>query len=267
MRKSAAILLIVSFWIPGVLYSQSTGFPDFSFGLGPDVEKAMVLSDMALMKLDKLIPMRFGNALDGKPIPGAQVEIPGVGSFVTDARGIISFPEQADGSFTLVVTKAGFIPTAIPFKIQLSTVINNWYSISPELQGDFRFVLDWGERPADLDLHFEKQGGYHISYWNMKTAVDGSAKLDRDDTSGYGPETITVARAEASGVYHLYVIDYTNRNNNRSTALSRSGATIRVYNQNRLINTFTVPDAGNGSRWNVCDLSRNQILPAGTIGP
>jgi hypothetical protein len=23
----------------------------------------------------------------------------------------------------------------------------------------FRVVLDWGEKPEDLDLHFEKQGG------------------------------------------------------------------------------------------------------------
>ncbi|MDR2393663.1 MAG: hypothetical protein LBD93_05875 [Treponema sp.] len=264
MKHRIHILLLL--WIPAAVYGQSTGFPDFSFGM-PDVEKAMVLSDMALMKLDKRIPMRFGNALDGKPIAGGQVEIPGVGSFVTDSRGIISFPEQADGNYTLVFTKKGFIPTAIPFKIQLSTVIFNWYSISPELQGDFRFVLDWGERPADLDLHFEKEGGYHISYRNMRTAADGSGKLDRDDTSGYGPETITVARAEAGGVYHLYVIDYTNRNNSASPALSRSGATIRVYSQNRLLETFTVPDAGNGYRWNVCDISQNRIVQVNRIGP
>ncbi|MDR0722420.1 MAG: hypothetical protein LBF75_06445 [Treponema sp.] len=262
-KRIMAVLLL---WIGAAVYSQSTGFPDFSFTM-PDVEKAMVLSDMALMKLDKRIPMRFGNALDGKPIPGAAVEIPGIGSFVTDTRGIISFPEQADGSFTLVFTKPGFIPTAIPFTIQLSTVINNWYSISPELSGDFRFVLDWGERPADLDLHWEKQGGYHISYRNMRSPADGSAKLDRDDTSGYGPETITVARAEGNGVYHLYVIDYTNRANSGSPALSRSGATIRVYSHNRLVETFTVPASGNGYRWNVCDLLQNRILPVGTIGP
>ncbi|MDR1986651.1 MAG: hypothetical protein LBP88_06745 [Treponema sp.] len=262
MKKGLIALLLLR--IAAAAYSQ-TGFPDFSFTI-PDMERAMVLSDMALMKLDKRIPMRFGNALDGKPIPGASVEIPGIGSFVTDTRGIISFPEQEDGSFTLLFTKPGFIPTSILFKIQLSTVINNWYSISPELPGDFRFVLDWGERPADLDLHWEKQGGYHISYRNMRSPADGSAKLDRDDTSGYGPETITVTRAEGNGVYHLYVIDYTSGGNSSSTALSRSGAAIRVYSQNRLLETFTVPSSGNGYRWNVCDLVQNRIVPVGTIG-
>jgi hypothetical protein len=247
-------------------YSQSPGIPDFSFSLGPDVERAMVLSDMALMKLDKLIPMRFGNALDGNPIPAAQVDIPGIGSFVTDNRGIIAFPERADGTFTLVFSKEGFITSSITFRIQLNTVIHNWFSISPEMRGDFRFVLDWGERPADLDIHLEKQGGYHISYRNMRNMTDGSVKLDRDDTSGYGPETITVARAEAGGVYHLYVIDYTNSGRGSSTALSNSGATIRVYNSSQLLDAFTVPGGGSGFRWNVCDIVQNRIVPVNTVG-
>ncbi|MDR2808514.1 MAG: hypothetical protein LBB43_05840 [Spirochaetaceae bacterium] len=263
MRKGLSILLLL--WIGAAVHSQSTGFSDFSFTMPPDMEEAMLHADMALMKLDGRIPMRFSNALDGKAIAGAAVEIPGIGSFVTDSRGIISFPKREDGSFTLVFTKAGFIPTAIAFKIQVSTVINNWYAISPELAGDFRFVLDWGEKPADLDIHWEKQGGYHISYRNMRTPADGSAKLDRDDMSGYGPETVTVDRAEASGVYHLYVIDYTNGSNSRSTVLSGSGATIRVYSRNRLLETFTVPSSGNGYRWNVCDVVQNRIVPVGTI--
>jgi hypothetical protein len=262
MKHNIGILLLLG--IQTALYSQSAGFSDFSFGMS-DVEEAMILSDMGLMKLDKRIPMRFGNALDGKAIAGAQVEIPGIGSFVTDNRGIISFPEQPDGAYTLLFTKPGFISTEIAFKIQLSTVIFNWYSISPGLEGDFRFVLDWGEQPADLDLHFEKQGGYHISYRNMRTLADGSGKLDRDDTSSYGPETITVTRAESSGAYQLYVIDYTNRNNNSSPALSRSGATIRVYSHNRLLDTFAVPETGNGSRWNVCEIRQNRVVPVGTI--
>ncbi|MDR2448121.1 MAG: hypothetical protein LBD58_12680 [Treponema sp.] len=262
MSKKASVLLFAALWIGTAAYSQSM---DFSFA-GSDMEKAMILSDMAIMKLDGLIPMRFANALDGKPIPGATVDIPEIGRFVTDSRGIIAFPKREDGSFTMVFTKEGFITTSIPFRIQISTVINNWFSISPGMDGDFRFVLDWGEKPADLDIHLEKQGGYHISYWNMRTLSDGSAKLDRDDRSGYGPETITVARAENNGVYHLYVIDYTNRNDGTSTALSRSGATIRMYNSDRLLYTFTVPSSGGGGRrWNVCDIVRNRIEPVNAI--
>ncbi|MDR1126871.1 MAG: hypothetical protein LBL06_01960 [Treponema sp.] len=265
MLKRTSTFLLTALWIGTTAYSQISGFTDFPFG-GTDVEKAMILSDMALMKLDKLIPMRFANALDGRPIPGGRVDIPGIGVFTTDARGIISFPQREDGTFTMVFSKDGFITTSIPFKIQLSTVINNWFSISPGLEGDFRFVLDWGERPADLDIHFEKEGGYHISYRNMRSLADGSAKLDRDDTSGYGPETITVERAESSGRYRLYVIDYTDRSAPDSAALSRSGATIRVYRNNQLLDSFTAPTEGLGNRWNVCEIVQNRVVSVGTIG-
>jgi uncharacterized protein YfaP (DUF2135 family) len=131
---------------------------------------------------------------------------------------------------------------------------------------DFRMVLDWGEQPSDLDLHFEKTGGYHISYRNTRTASDGAAVLDRDDTSGYGPETITVAKADQRSEYSLYVIDYSNRNSSSSSALSRSGAAIRIYSQNRLLNSFSVPANASGTKWNVFKITNNQIVPVNTIG-
>jgi hypothetical protein len=263
--KRASALLSIALLVGAVAHSQSTGFGGDPFNGGVNMEKILILKDMALMKLDGLIPMRFANALDGRPISGGKVDIPGIGVFTTDNRGIISFPQRADGTFTMTFTKAGYIPTSIPFRIQASTVINDWYSISPGLEGDFRFVLDWGENPADLDIHLEKEGGYHISYWNMRTLADGSAKLDRDDKSGYGPETITIARSESSGRYSVYIIDYTNRSKPDSAALNRSGATIRVYHNNQLLDSFSVPTEGLGARWNVCEIVKNQIVPIGTI--
>ncbi|MDR3341702.1 MAG: hypothetical protein LBT14_02740 [Treponema sp.] len=255
--KKAIMMVFAGLWVGVLVYSQ---MPDFD-----DMEEVMVRSDMALMQLDGLIPMRFGNALDGKPIANATVDIEGIGSFVTDSRGIITFPQRDDGRFSLVFLKPGFITTTINFQIQLSLVYNNWYSISPRLQGDFRFVLDWGEEPADLDIHFEREGGYHISWRNMHSAADGSVKLDRDDRNGYGPETITVVKAEAAHVYTLYVVDYTHLGNRSSRALSRSGAVIRLYNSARLLNTFTVPQDGQGTRWNVCRIVGGAVVPVNTI--
>jgi hypothetical protein len=100
----------------------------------------------------------------------------------------------------------------------------------------------------------------------MRSAADGSVKLDRDDTTGYGPETVTVVQAEPAGVYQLYVIDYTNSGRPSSAALSRSGATVRVYSSDRLLNTFTVPASGSGYRWNVCAIEQNMIVPVNTVG-
>ncbi|MDR2448034.1 MAG: DUF4198 domain-containing protein [Treponema sp.] len=98
----------MTLWIGAALCRQSARFPDFPAG-GFGCGKAMTLADMALMKLNKLTSMRFANALDGKAIAEARVEIPGAGGFVT--------------------------------------AINNRHSISAGLDGVFRFALDWGKSP------------------------------------------------------------------------------------------------------------------------
>jgi hypothetical protein len=267
-RMVLMFALCVSLGLTG--YAQDFGgFGDFGGGFGSfgdaSVDEAMIRSDMAMMQMDGLVPMRFANALDGKPIPGATVAIPGIGTFTTNAKGIITFPQRADGTFTMTVSKSGFITTPIEFKIQTGIVIFNWFSISPEMPNkDYRIVLDWGERPSDLDLHFEKRGGYHISYRNMRSHSDGNVQLDRDDTSGYGPETITIERTDARSVYTLYVIDYTNQRSRNSSALSQSGAVIRVYSRNQLLHTFQVP-AGQGTRWEVFRIEGGNITPISTL--
>jgi hypothetical protein len=233
-------------------------------GIGDPNNRARIKSDMAMMVMDDIIPMRFIDAVSGDGIPSAQIVIANAGTFTTDNRGIIQVPLLADGSYTMTFSKTGYITTPIDFPVQLGQVIFNWFSVSPGMTGDYRFTLDWGERPVDLDLHFQKQGSYHISYNNMRESADGSVKLDRDDRNGYGPETITVARSEAGSAYELYVIDYTNRSSSSSDALSRSGAAIRVYNSSQLLHTFRIPP-GAGTRWNVCRIERNQIVPVNTV--
>jgi hypothetical protein len=210
-------------------------------------------------KADGLIPMRFANALDGKPIAGARVVIDGIGEFETNREGIITFPERDDGFFTLEFSKEGFVTAEIDFEVKLNNVFSNRFSISPELARGFRIVLDWGEKPEDLDLHFVKQGGYHIAYWNTHTAADGSAFLDRDDMQSYGPETITVEQIDGAAVYDIYVADYTNRHDAASQALSRSGAVVRIYSNDRLTEAFIVPSGRPGTVWRVCRIVGGMI--------
>jgi hypothetical protein len=248
-------------------YGQSPGFPGGAPGGSGMSGDARIKSEMALLAMDGLIPMRFANALDGRGIPDARVTVDSGGTFTTDSRGIITMPQIPDGIYNLTFSKEGFITTPIEFRVQLGMVVFNWFSISPGLEGNsFRFVLDWGERPADLDMHLEKREDYHISYRNMRNSADGSVNLDRDDRDGYGPETITLNRAEIQGVYDVYIIDYTNRNSPNSQALSRSGATLRVYRGDRLTHTFHIP-SGTGIRWNIFRLEKNQVNAINTLSP
>ncbi|MDR0706731.1 MAG: hypothetical protein LBF60_02460 [Treponema sp.] len=239
--KKLVLALILGAGLIGAAFGQ-TGTEDLR-----------VLNRMMKLKMDGLIPLRFANALDGKPIEGAVVAVAGIGNFATDREGIIAFPEQEDGFYTLTFSKAGFISTLIEFEVKLNNVFESRFSMSPVMPGGyFRITLDWGENPSDLDLHFEQEGGYHISFWNMRGAADGSAALDRDDRNGFGPETITVMELDASRVYHVYAHDYTNGRSASSRALSKSGTTVRIYNENQLVHTFVVPGDAAGNLWRVC---------------
>ncbi|MCL2043484.1 MAG: hypothetical protein FWG89_05030 [Treponema sp.] len=221
-----------------------------------------ILNRIMRLKMDGLIPLRFVNALDGSPVEGASVAVTGIGNFTTDMHGIVTFPEQEDGFYTLEFSRQGFITSRMEFEVKLNNVFTNQISVSPVMRGDYlRIVLDWGQHPADLDLHFVKEGdgGYHISYWNMRSAADGSVLLDRDAMRGFGPETITIMETDLRAVYRLYVHDYTNRNNASSSNLSRSGAIIRVYGRSGLLHTFRIPENRAGVRWDVFRIVNGQV--------
>jgi len=273
MKKTillAAIFLCGAF----LAYSQGLDFGDFPGGGGgpgmdPKLVKAMAKADDAEDKRDGRIPMRFYNAIDRKPIAGGLVDIPNVGTVTTNSEGKIAFPKIKDGNYTLIFTKEGFITTSIDFSVKLGAVDFNWYSISPGIPNkDYRIVLDWAEKPADLDIHFVKTGGtgaYHISYFDTKKTDDGNAILDRDDKQGYGPETITIGNIDLKATYTCYVHDYTNRGNTASTQMATAGAVIRIYSQNKLMQTIRIPANGKGVVWNAFTIDKGKLTLVNTV--
>jgi hypothetical protein len=238
--KRAIFFIVLFALMTAALSAQTSG------------EDLAVLNRMMKLKMDGLIPLRFANALDAKPIEGAAVSVYGIGSFTTNMDGIISFPEQEDGIYTLEFSKQGYITSRINFEVKLNNVFNGRFSISPVMRGDYlRIVLDWGQHPDDLDLHLVKEGGYHVSYWDMHNSDDGSVTLDRDSRDGFGPETITIMETDPRAVYQIFIHDYTNKDRSSSTEMSRSGAAVRVFDRNGLIGGFNVPANRQGVMWDV----------------
>jgi hypothetical protein len=182
---------------------------------------------------------------------------------------LFNIPE-VDGLYVVEFKKSGFINTKFDIEIAAGTMFANWFSISPALDlGKMRIVLDWGKKPRDLDLHLNKMGSYHISYRRMrapserdyKFSTDGSAHLDRDDTNGYGPETITIDEFDVGGSYQIYVEDYSNRKSKKSKSLSNSHAVLRLYGgNNELLNTYHVPPNQRGSYWNVLSIESSRLV-------
>ncbi len=205
--------------------------------------------------------LRFINALDGEPVMGAVVELDGVGLYETDMEGKIRFPRmKEDGDIGVHFKAEGYIPTDLFVEVVAGTIFNNRISVSPEMAMEYvRIILDWGRRPRDLDAHFTKDKQYHISYRNMKVSDDGIATLDRDDTDSFGPETITIKEIDTDSHYIFWVQDFTNRENNNSKTLSKSGATIKVYGNGELMEVVTVPPGKKGNKWNVFEIIKGKI--------
>ena len=143
------------------------------------------------------------------------------------------------------------------------TLFFNRFSVSPSLPlGSVRIVLDWGEKPRDLDAHLIKQNGYHISYRNKKISADGIAQLDRDDTDGFGPETITTSELDQNSIYYYFVHNYSNKNIASSTALSNSRAGVKVYGgDNQLLEVFQAPLKQMGNYWHVFKIVNDKLVP------
>jgi len=203
----------------------------------------------------------FLNALDGEPVMGAVVELDGIGVYETDPDGKIKFPRtEEDGDIGVHFKAEGFIDTDVNIEVVAETIFNNRISVSPEMALEYvRIILDWGRNPKDLDAHFTKNKEYHISYRNMKVSNDGIAKLDRDDTDSFGPETITIKEIKSDAHYIFWVQDYTNRNDDNSKSLSKSGATIKVYGNGELQESVSVPSGQRGNRWNVFEIIDGKI--------
>ncbi len=137
-----------------------------------------------------------------------------------------------------------------------------------------KIILRWGANPNDLDSHLTGPSSgsgprFHIYYGARNYFQDGSytggavgnggrlsANLDYDDTTSYGPETVTI-RNLVPGEYYFYVNDYTNRSSTSSNALSRSGAIVTVLKpgQNTSGMEFRTNSSSAGTTWTVFKLT------------
>lgn len=143
-------------------------------------------------------------------------------------------------------------------------------------------VLNWGERPADLDSHLtgpmEDNGNFHVWY-GSRGSLDNApyVLLYRDDTShGHGstlPEQTRI-NTTPNGIYNFYVHDYSNAGNPNSRALSQSDAVVTIHsagdrnkpegqNLGKPVALFNVPEDKVGTVWHAFTINTAN----GTVSP
>lgn len=181
------------------------------------------------------------------------------------------------GYYTVQLEKAGYISSYVI----LQAAASNWdesiredalrqnLTLSPYLTTDntLRIVLSWGQDPADLDSHITGKlsdgNDFHV-YFSNKQATDPNgtvvAKLDIDDTTSYGPETITLQWAN-DVTYRYYIHLYSGNG-----TLSTSNANIKVYSGSALLYSFDVPEGSGTCRiWDVFTFENGVLTPTNTF--
>jgi hypothetical protein len=217
-----------------------------------------------------IVSGRVVDAVSGNPIGGATVNILATGlSAVTDGNGNFSVGGVPTGPKTLQTLAAGYIvqtqPTSVGGGPNPSVVI----ALSPVLSAEeVRIVLTWGEAPGDLDAHLSGPrcgfpDRFHAAYFDQNP-VD-YAQLDIDDTSQFGPETVTIRQSGGIWIAGEYV--FWVHNFNGTPEFGSSAALITVYQGAGQIAQFpvnSVPGASSTTQ-DLWDAVRITIDGAGRV--
>jgi hypothetical protein len=222
---------------------------------------------------------RITNALTGVGLSGATLRLRAgannsTGTIVTSGStgGTGDYTLTANsGTYTCEISLSGYVTTTfVCVAVGGRTISNQNASISPVLSGnDMRIVLTWGATPSDLDSHLtgpitNTTNRFHV-YYSARTTT--GVALDVDDTTSYGPETITISQY-LSGVYRYSVHDFSNGSSTTSTVMSnQSNAQVRVFQGSAQVATFNVPSGQTGNLWTVFEMdgTTRTITPVNRI--
>jgi uncharacterized protein YfaP (DUF2135 family) len=180
----------------------------------------------------------------------------------TGAEGTYAFSNVEAGEYTAEIVLADYSTVYQNVILVGNSTVTRNFAMSPTLaSGEVRIVLTWGESPRDLDSYLKgpkaTSGEYTISFRNKN---EENTTLDRDDTSGFGPETITIS-SQNSGTYTYWVVPY----DGTSSSLANSSAIVSIYDENGLAEQIKVP-SGTGFKWNVFTMSSGVVTVVNTIG-
>jgi adhesin/invasin len=97
--------------------------------------------------------------------------------------------------------------------------------------GEAKLVLTWGAKPKDLDIyvlapHSNPSLPPCEVNWRAKKCHSKTVTLDRDDTQGHGPETISLQNFNP-GTYIVRIDEY--RGNPRNSQMVAGHATVAYY--------------------------------------
>lgn len=187
------------------------------------------------------------------------------GTYQADSDGVVK-ANISSGMYTGEIIKEGYENSFFTFAAKKDNTRIQSMTTPTLNENEVRIVLTWGSQPNDLDSHlftpYQGSAGnmQHIGFYERSDAYGNN--LDVDDTSAYGPETMTILNL-TNGNYKYYVSNFTSLSSNITDdeVLSESGATVRVYTSSGLTATFNVPPKQKGTIWEVFEIRNKKIIP------
>lgn len=186
----------------------------------------------------------------------------------TDSSGYFEL-ETAYGNYTVEISKDGYI--AGYFNVVSVKNKSGAYEtmvLTPVLdENEYRIILTWDANPRDLDSHltyYDSSGAkkMHVYFSNKTGYINGVpvAQLDVDDTSGYGPETITMT-LNAENLKNGEFFRYSVYKFSGANSLAASNAVVRLYAGNSLLDTYSVPAylSDDKNVWQVFKITKNGV--------
>ena len=223
---------------------------------------------------DATIILEVVDAISGNDIVDYQVDITNLEGSVnyTDQTLLTDGVQLAPGDYTFNISSGDYITkskqcSAVGSASNLCR-IELVRPVSEEDAGKLTAILSWQVDPRDLDTHLVKYDlsgdqQYHIYYSHKNDSATGD-NLDRDDTSSYGPETLTIQNVDAESIYVYYVYDYAGSGSITTTSLAQVDVTNFFSAIEPFQAAYQAPTSGEGRFWKVFEVRNGVVEPCRT---
>lgn len=211
------------------------------------------------------------DAYTGRFLAGASVTVGSANQFSASTDGNATFANLPSGVASITVSANGYenstrTPLLACGSNSLGVALNPTTGSGALTASQVRIILNWGENPVDLDAHLTgPEPGLAVSsindadrfhvYWSNQASADNVAVLDVDDTSSFGPETMTISPPSNQTVLRPGVYRYSVHHYEGSSTIAASGANVEVIagSEHR---SFTPPAGGVGVKdvWTAFEL-------------
>jgi len=211
------------------------------------------------------------DAYTGYTVANALVSV-GSDFAYTDANGIAQFSGLFAGSAQISSSISEYMPSERNVTLacggestSVGIAMNPTTGEGAIAANGARIVLSWGENPRDLDSHLtgptsastsstDETNRFHVYFGNRN--ADVVAELDVDDTSSYGPETVTLSPEYAGGTLRAGLYRYSVHHYSGDDDISSSNASVSLTIGNSTRN-YTPPagSPGDNAVWTVFEIN------------